>query len=235
MKCHDILDKIFFMKSIKILIIEDDTLIAMQIENALEQMGHSIVEIVKDSNSAFECAIKNHIDLVVSDINIEGEIDGITTSKILYERYGTPVIFITAYKDIETLKKASLVDYAGYVMKPFRGEEIEALINLTILKYELPKVKEIVELNKEYKYYPNTNELFCKNEKIELTKSEERFLQLLVNANGELITYSTIELNLWHDKVVSNETRRQLIYRFKKKLPDFPIELQKGVGYRLKL
>jgi DNA-binding response OmpR family regulator len=221
------------MNSIKILIIEDDTLIGMQLENTLEQMGHKVIKVVRDSDDAFKYAIKNDIDLVVSDINIEGDIDGITTSKILYERYGTPVIFITAYKDIETLKKASLVDYAGYVMKPFREEEIEALINLTILKYNLPKQKEIIKINEEYKYYLNTSELFYKNEKIELTKSEEKFLQLLINANGELITYSTIELNLWHDKVVSNETRRQLIYRLKKKLSNFPLELKKGVGYRL--
>jgi DNA-binding response OmpR family regulator len=205
----------------------------MQLENTLEQMGHKVIEVVRDSDDAFKCAIKNDIDLVISDINIEGNIDGITTSKILYERYGTPVIFITAYKDIETLKKASLVDYAGYVMKPFREEEIEALINLTILKYNLPKQKEIIKINEEYKFYLNTSELFYKNEKIELTKSEEKFLQLLINANGELITYSTIELNLWHDKVVSNETRRQLIYRLKKKLSNFPLDLKKGVGYRL--
>lgn len=221
------------MKSINILIIEDETLIAMQIENRLEQMGHRVLYNVKSSDEVFAIDSLNNIDLIISDINIEGDLDGITTSRIIHERYKIPVIFITAYKDIETLKKASLVDYAGYVMKPFREDELEALINLTILKYNLPKSVQKVQINENYSYCNMEDSLFYKEEQVTLTKKEKKFLQLLINANGELIDYTTIEQNIWYDEIVTSDTRRKLINRLQKKIPDFPLELKKGVGYKI--
>lgn len=221
------------MKSINILIIEDETLIGMQIENRLEQMGHRVLYNVKSSDEVFAIDSLNNIDLIISDINIEGDLDGITTSRIIHERYKIPVIFITAYKDIETLKKASLVDYAGYVMKPFREDELEALINLTILKYNLPKSVQKVQINENYSYCNMEDSLFYKEEQVTLTKKEKKFLQLLINANGELIDYTTIEQNIWYDEIVTSDTRRKLINRLQKKIPDFPLELKKGVGYKI--
>ena len=222
-----------FMKSINVLVIEDETLIAMQIEDAIEKMGHDVVYNVKSSDEVFAIESLNNIDLIISDINIEGDLDGITTSRIIHERYKIPVIFITAYKDIETLKKASLVDYAGYVMKPFREDELETLINLTILKYNLPKTVQKIKINEDYSYCSIEDTLFYKTQEVQLTKKEKKFLQLLINANGEIVDYETIELNIWYDEIVTADTRRKLINRLQKKIPDFPLELKKGVGYRI--
>jgi DNA-binding response OmpR family regulator len=221
------------MKSIKVLIIEDDTLIAMQLENALENLGHTVVDNVRCGKEALSVASTNPIDLVISDVNIEGEIDGITLSKTLYEQYSTPIIFITAYKDKETLKRASKIDFVGYIIKPFREDELEALINIAIYKYNLPKLKLKLTIDDTYSYCMKNNELFSDEELIPLTKTETKFIQLLINSKGEIVSYNTIEQNLWEGTVVTDDTRRQLIYRFKKKLPNFPLKLKKGFGYRL--
>lgn len=222
------------MERIKILIIEDDTLISMQLENLILNLGHDIAAAVTNSKDAIDISKENHIDLIVSDVNIEGEIDGIETSNSIYLQQKVPIIFITAYKDIQTLKKASGVKYEGYILKPFREDELETLINLTILKYDLPKRKSIVEIDKNYTYNKKDNKLFYKNNYIELTKSENKFIQLLLNSKNEFVTYELIEQILWEDKIVNNETRRQLIYRLKKKIPDFPFVLKKGIGYKIK-
>jgi len=220
-------------KNIKILIIEDDSMISMQIENLILSLDYSVSGIAKSSQEAFQLSLEKNFDLIISDININGELDGIETSKILYERHSTPVIFVTAFYDLETLEKASLVEYAGYVIKPFREEELIALINLTVLKYNLPLQKEKLIINQKYSYCCRTEELFFKNNKIELTKREKRLLQLLLNFKNEVIPYKAIEENVWVNDVVLDDARRQLIYRFKKKLSGFPLELQKGIGYRL--
>lgn len=223
------------MRKINILLIEDDTLISMQLENLVSSLGHTVVKNIKNSQEILETKFDTQIDLIISDIRIEGDLDGISTSKILLDKYGIPVIFLTAYKDIETLQKASTVDYAGYLVKPFREDELTALINLTILKYNLPKLHLRVTINDEYSYCMKTNELFFNDKTISLTKSEITFLQLLINAKGEIVTYETIENSIWGNNSVSNETRRQLIYRFKQKVPKLPLKLEKGVGYRLVL
>ncbi len=221
------------MKSIKILIIEDDTLISMQLENTLENLGHAVVGNIRSSKEALDIVSKNPIDLVISDINIEGEIDGIAISKTLHDQYDAPIIFITAYKDKDTLKRASKIDFAGYLIKPFREDELEALINIAIFKYNLPKLKLKLTLDDNYSYCMETNKLFYDEELISLTKIETKFIQLLINSKGEILSYNNIEQNIWNGAIVTEDTRRQLIYRFKKKLPNFPLKLKKGVGYKL--
>lgn len=220
-------------KNIKILIIEDDTMISMQIENLIQTLAYSTVGIARNSEEAFKLSLEKKIDLVISDIHIEGNIDGIEVSKILFDRYGIPIIFVTAFQDMETLKKASGVEYAGYVIKPFREDELKALINLAILKYNLPLKKEYLQIDKNYFYSEALNELYYQSKKIELTTTQQKLLQLLVNFQNETIEYKTIDENVWEGKVVLDDARRQLIYRFKQKVPNFPLELIKGLGYRL--
>lgn len=221
------------MKNIRILIIEDDTLISMQIKDAIENLGHIAVGNVRCADDAISIASKESIDLVISDINIEGDTDGISVSKILYDQYSIPIILVTAYKDKETLHRASKIDFVGYVIKPFREEELEVLINIAIFKYNLPRLKLRLTIDDTYSYCMKTNELYSNEELIPLTKIETKFIQILINSKGEIVSYNTIEQNLWDGTIVTDDTRRQLIYRFKKKLPNFPLELKKGVGYRL--
>lgn len=217
---------------IEILIIEDDTFIAMQLEDTIVNMGHFVVGIVDNAKDAFELAKKKNIDLVISDINIEGELNGIETSKILQELYGLAIIFITAYKDKETLEGVSNLT-AAYIVKPFRQEEVEALIEIAILKFSLPKLKQWIKIDKNYTYNMQDKKLFYRDNELSLTKKEELFISLLLSSQHSIVPYEVIDIVLWKEDVVTNDTRRQLIYRFKRKMPDFPIKLIKGKGYTL--
>lgn len=219
--------------SLNVLIIEDEGIVGIHIKRTIVSMGHNVLIVVKNAVDALKIAEKNKIDLVISDIDIEGDIDGIECSRILQSKYNTPVIFLTAYRDIDTLEKASSVEFVGYLVKPFREDELETMVNLAILKYGLLNNKERDIICDNYSYCYKTDELLFKNEIITLTKKEKMLLQTLLRARGSVVLYSTLDSNVWNDQVVGESSRRQLVHRFKQKAPDFPIVLIKGIGYKL--
>ena len=217
---------------LKILIIEDENIVALDIKRIMLSLGHGVLKIVKTAQDAFNIADELEPDLVISDINLQGDMDGIECCRILQNRYDIPVIFITAYKDIETLKRVSNINFTGYLVKPFREDELVVKVNLTIIKSEQLAKKSREVLNSRYSYCYKTKKLFLDDEPIYLTKKEQCFLELLIKANGTIVSYYTIEHTIWHGEFVQDTTRRQLIHRFKQKVPDFPFELVKNQGVR---
>lgn len=218
---------------LKILIIEDESIVSLHIKQTILSLGYEVSPIAQSAKEAFDIAKNNTIDIIISDIKIKGDIDGVECCSILQSIYNLPVIFITAFKDLDTLKKASKIDFIGYLIKPFRVDELEALINLAILKYDIYSSQKRVTIDDKYSFCPNTNELFLNDTLITLTHKENIFLQLLVNTKNSIVTHNTIDINIWNDNSVDDNTRRQLVFRFKQKVPNFPFELVKGFGYRL--
>ncbi len=219
--------------SLKVLIIEDEGIVGIYIKRTILSMGHEVLMVVKNADDALEIAQTNKVDLVISDININGDMDGIECCRILQDKYNTPVIFITAYRDTDTLKKASNIDFVGYLVKPFREDELETVVNLAIFKHELLNVKDRYVICDNYSYCHRNDELLFKNKTIILTKKENTFLQTLIRAKCSVVSYNTIDYDVWNNEIVGESTRRQLVHRFKQKVPKFPIELIKGVGYKL--
>ena len=221
--------------NLKVLIIEDESIVALHIKKTIKMLGHQVVKLVKNNVDALNIAKGIKVDLVVSDINIQGDVDGIECCRILQSKYNTPVIFVTAYRDIETLKKASSVDFVGYLVKPFREDELETMINLAIVKCELLIQRDRLVICDRYSYCYKIDNLLFDNKPIELTKKENKFLLSLLEANGSVVSYNTLEHNIWDGEPVGESTRRQLVHRFKQKAPNFPLTLVKGVGYKLEV
>ncbi len=218
---------------LKILIIKDENIVAQNIKRIMLSIGHSVLKIAKTAQDAFCIAGKLKPDLVISDIDLNGDIDGTECCKILQNRYNVPVIFISTHKDINTLKKVSSIDFMSYILEPFHEDELIVKVNLAILKNEQFKKQNRQVLNTIYSYCNKTNELFLDDAPIYLTKKEQCFLRLLIKARGTIVSYDTIEHTIWHGEFVQDTTRRQLIHRFKQKAPNFPFELIKNKGVRL--
>jgi len=123
--------------SLQVLVIEDKGIVGIHIRKIIESMGHKVLIVVKNGEDALKVAAKNRVDLVISDIRIEGEMDGISCSKELQKNYFMPIIFITAYRDVTTLQRASDIDFVGYLVKPFREDELQTVVNLAIFKHKL--------------------------------------------------------------------------------------------------
>lgn len=219
--------------NLNILIIEDETIVALHIKKTISNLGYNSLKIAKNAKDALNTAVRNRVDLVISDINIQGDMDGIECSLLLQEKYNLPIIFVTAYRDIGTLKKASAVDFVGYIVKPFREDELETMISLAILKYDLSTQNDIYKICDNYSYSHVTNELFFQNKAITLTKKETMFIATLVLAKGAVVPHNILDRNIWNGELVEDGTRRQLVHRFKYKAPKLPFSLLKGVGYKL--
>lgn len=220
------------MNELNILIVEDELIIYIHITRTLKSLGFKNIYTARTSQEALAIASNTKIDLLFSDIKIEGEIDGIDTASTLQNLYGLAVIFITAYKDKEMLKRVSKIDTIGYLLKPYRVDELEALIELATYKYQLVREEnKIIYKNylfdlKLFKFYRNNNE-------IKLTKKEMLFISLMFNNINELVSYEIIDKSVWHDSYVTDFSRRTFFHRIKKKLFDIDFKVEKNIGIKL--
>lgn len=119
------------MKS-RILIVEDESIVALDIQNRLEEHNFDVIGIVSSGSRAIEKAYSESPDLILMDINLKGSIDGIETASLIKRRIDCPIIFLTAFADEKTLQKAKISDASGYILKPFRENELLITIDLAI-------------------------------------------------------------------------------------------------------
>ena len=160
------------MFSLKILIVEDDAVSALLLQRALEKNRHEILGIADSGEKALEILSENYADMVMMDINLSGELDGIKTTEIINEKYDIPVVYLSASSDAETLNKVVGTNPSAYVIKPFNIRELNMVIELAI--YKDRKEKELQKLNNELeeKVEQRTIELYNANR--ELTKALEK-------------------------------------------------------------
>ncbi len=133
-----------------ILIVEDETIVALDMKMRLESLGYRILEVVDTGPAALAYLARNKPDLVLMDIKLKGGSDGIETARLARELVEVPIIFVTAFTDERTLERAKLVSPYGYVVKPFHERELRIAIELALYKfqYEL-SMRHSVELAQE--------------------------------------------------------------------------------------
>ncbi len=217
-----------------ILILEDEVIIALSIKQTIKANCDAHVHASHDSATAFNIAYKHSIDLLIADIDIGEEIDGIDVAKHLYELYDIPVLFLTSHSDTSTLKRVSKLKEIGYLIKPFREKDLITQIRLVDYQYAKEKTH-FLDLGEGYSYSNKTKELLRDNEHIRLTVKEHQLFLALLNAKGNVMTYTYIDTLLWPGKVNTTGVRRQLIYRLKRKLTDLRLESVKDIGYFLNI
>ena len=100
-------------------IAEDDSIIKMVIEDLLENMGHKVVGLASNCKQTLEMLEVTKPDIVILDIGLDGELDGIDIAKAINARFKIPFIFVTGNSDIATVEKATKTNPMGYIVKPF--------------------------------------------------------------------------------------------------------------------
>jgi len=125
----------------RIMIVEDESIVAMGIKHKLEDLGYHVVGIVATGEGAVETALKTEPDLILMDIVLKGDMDGIEAAQQIHRRLDTPIIYITAYSDEEVLERARITEPYGYILKPFKKSEINANIQMAIYKHACDKKK----------------------------------------------------------------------------------------------
>jgi len=117
---------------IKILIVEDELIIAEDMSNLLEKMGYEVTGNAMDADEAIECLNKTKPDLILLDINLGGKKDGISLAAEINEKFQVPFIFTTSYTDGKTIERAKNVNPVNYLVKPFKSEQLYTAIELAI-------------------------------------------------------------------------------------------------------
>jgi PAS domain S-box-containing protein/putative nucleotidyltransferase with HDIG domain len=127
------------MSQQKILIVEDEHIIAKDIKESLKNFGYSVVDIVYTGNDAIKKAEKHRPDLVLMDIMLKGNMNGIEVAQYIRENIHIPVVFLTAYADEKTLHNAKLTEPFGYIIKPFEDAELHSTIQLALYKFKMER------------------------------------------------------------------------------------------------
>lgn len=118
----------------KILLVEDDDIIAKVADWRLKNLGYEMVGRATTGAEAMELVVKNKPDLVLMDINIQGEIDGIETAKMIKKGFSIPVVYVTSHSDGPTLDRARATQPDGFIVKPFEDNDLRIAIELALKK-----------------------------------------------------------------------------------------------------
>ena len=120
----------------KILVVEDEAIVAMHLSELLQSKGYDVVGIASDANAALEKYAAHQPDVILMDITIKGKKDGVELAKDILAKKGTPVIFLTAHADDETLRRVREVSPFGFILKPFKEAELCAVLEITINRFQ---------------------------------------------------------------------------------------------------
>ena len=127
------------MINAQVLVVEDDGIIALDVESQLKSIGYSVSALASSAEEALAKAAETQPDLVLMDIRLKGELDGIAAAEQIRRRYGIPVVYLTAHADDETLSRAKRTEPAGYVLKPVDTRELHASIELALYKHAMER------------------------------------------------------------------------------------------------
>lgn len=120
------------MKKNKIILVEDEAIIRMQLETALLAINFEIVGSTDNGREAMELVGELKPDIVLMDIRIKGDLDGIETAEIIKEQFEIPIVFLTGYLDEEKLERSKLVMPFGYLLKPVQDRDLKVALEMAL-------------------------------------------------------------------------------------------------------
>jgi len=158
------------MSKINVLVVEDESIVSKDIQHSLKKLGYNILGASATGEKAIELASSERPDVVLMDIMLKGEMNGIEAADRIKKDLSIPIIFLTAYADELTLSKAKLTQPYGYILKPFKEIDLHTTIEMAIYKHtkeqEVVKERDLLnsiienkEKNKEYIFVRSNSKL----------------------------------------------------------------------------
>ena len=150
------------MPKANILIVEDEAVVAADLAGKLERAGYRVIGIASDGEDAIETAKALGPDLVLMDIRLAGQMDGIKTAERIQASRNIPIVYLTAHSDMDTLRRAASTEPFGYILKPFEERDVTTQIEIALFKHQAER---------------------------RLRESEERYRKLVETAMDSIITF----------------------------------------------
>jgi len=144
------------METARIQIVEDEKIVAMDIQDRLESFNYTISELAVSGEEAIKKAADTNPNLVLMDIMLKGKIDGIKAAQHIRAFFDIPVVFLTAYADENTLQRAKMAEPFGYLIKPFDDKELHATIEMALYKHMMER-----KLKESKNWYESTLHSVC--------------------------------------------------------------------------
>ena len=227
------------MPRIKILIVEDESIVALDIRSALRKLNYEVTDMVTSYEQAIQSVKNNCPDIALLDINLQNSKDGIAIAKKLQKMMDISVVYLTAFSDDDTLQIEVKTNPLGYILKPFTRAELKSSLILAIHKMNISKEiipdKNTIDLGFNYYYNTKQEQLYLTNLPVRLSIKENNLLQLLIHARGSILSFQDIEHQLWPAESISQSTLRTLIYRMRTKLEHRLIETIPSLGCKINI
>ena len=131
------------MPKTNVLVVEDESIVSKDIQHSLKKLGYNVVGAASTGERAFELASSEKPDIILMDIMLKGDMNGVETAQKVKEELQIPVIYLTAYADESTLEKAKVTEPYGYIIKPFKEVDLHTSIEMALYKFS--KEKEVLK------------------------------------------------------------------------------------------
>lgn len=251
------------MNKIKILIVEDESIIALNLRETLFDLGYSVCGIAPNKCKAMALLDKGILpDLILMDIYLKGPTTGIELSKELKVLLpNVPVIFLTANSEISTIKEASETFAYGYILKPYKKSNLQASIEIALsksnednrkkIKYNSieninkaltqeinltsEKIHRTIQLKYGYLFDKEKETLYYGDEPIKLTSKEMKIIKILCTSPGHLVSQEQLEYSIWQDEPAGCAAFRSVLFRLRNKVHKDLIINQNNTGYKIEL
>lgn len=223
------------MNKIEILIVEDEAIVALDIKRSIEKMGYCVNNMVTNYHDALQSVKTTPPDIILLDINLHRSQDGIEIAQALQSITTIPIIYLTAFADDATIERAVKTNPVGYLVKPFKREDLKSTLQLAIYKltHAQSSSKQLYEMGEGYYYDTHNHHLFFQDYPIKLSHKEQLLIEMLIEAQGQIVPFATLEEHIWREKSVSQSALRTLLYRLRSKLEYKIIETIPAFGIKL--
>lgn len=247
------------MSSTKVLIIEDDDVTALNLKMSLQKQGYEVIALADNSVSSLNKIKVYDPEVVLIDIALENNDDGIEIARFIRDKMPRPFIFLTAHSESDMLDKAKQTEPYGYIVKPFDPVNLHTTIQMALhrFKEEQKRISDtnelkntqahlekllyakklsdqpIIEFGDGYRHDISLGETFYNDQKIKLTKKETAFIRLMVAQLGSVVDFQQATNYVWNEGGATDNSVRTLVWRLRNKLPTDVIKNASGVGYYL--
>lgn len=215
----------------EILIVEDERIVAEDIKNSLQNIGYTIIGIASSGEEAIEKVRKGHPGLVMMDITLNGDMDGIECASHILSHTDVPIVYLTAHADERTLERAKITEPFGYIVKPFETEDLRIAVEMALYKWRMVKI-----LKDEEKWFSRT----LWGIGVPVIVTDKNGLISFMNPAAESLTESNLEDSIGEPiisvfNITSKKTGEQIEYPFVKMISEgFNGELKDIIEIRTK-
>ncbi|RLA79108.1 MAG: DNA-binding response regulator [Epsilonproteobacteria bacterium] len=226
------------MNKTKILIVEDEPIVALELKTEVEKLNIEVTGMVHTQKKVLLSIEKNEPDIILMDVKLGKGNDGINIAKEIQKTKNIPILYVTAFSDDNTMERAFSTNPLGYIVKPFKKEDLKTNIQLAQYKITLNTVSNINDdytcLGEEFYFDTKNSHLYYQENFVKLGAKEKHLLSILVEANHAKVLFSDLEDAIWDGNKPSASALRTLVYRLKGKLGNNIIDVTYGYGYNIK-